>query len=352
MELFNASQNWRSLLNASVTSIEALGSYFDSDLSSLEAATSIYPMRVNPYYLSLIERMDDPLWRQAIPSSLETEDVLTSGDPLSEEQQSPVKSIIHRYPDRVIFLVSNKCAMYCRYCMRKRKVGDDTRHFSIHGESIEAGIDYIRRHNAVSDVILSGGDPLLLETPEIDFLLSSLFSIPHVDVVRIHSRIPCTLPQRITENLVSVLQQYRPLYINTHFNHPAEMTDEASRACSKLADAGIPLGCQSVLLKGVNDNKKTMQHLMKSLIKNRIRPYYLHHPDQVKGTGHFRLPVKKGLDIMASLRGFHSGICVPHYMIDLPGGGGKVPLLPDYVDQISDEKMTVINYEGKSYSYF
>ena len=352
MALFNRTSGWRELLNASIESVDELGRVLKTDVANLAKVEKTYPMRVNPYYLSLIKKKGGPLWRQAIPSVLELEDDLNQDDPLNEDQQSPVKTIIHRYPDRVIFLVSNKCAMYCRYCMRKRKVGDNDQHFPAGSALIEEGLDYIRKTDTISDVILSGGDPLLLETSEIDYLLNEVFRIPHVEIVRIHTRVPCTLPQRITENLVSVLKKYRPLYINTHFNHPDELTDVAVDACAKLADAGIPLGCQTVLLKGVNDSTETMQLLMKKLVKHRIRPYYLHHPDQIKGTSHFRMPVKKGLDIMTGLRGFNSGLCIPQYMIDLPGGGGKIPLLPDYVWQVNDDMMTVINYEGKMYTYF
>ncbi len=352
MELFNKNSGWRDLLNASIESVDELGSVLKTDISSMEKVVKTYPMRVNPYYLSLIKKKDGALWRQAIPSVLELEDDLNQADPLREDQQSPVKTIIHRYPDRVIFLVSNKCAMYCRYCMRKRKVGDNEQHFPAGGELIEQGLEYIRKTDTISDVILSGGDPLLLETSEIDYLLKEIFNIPHVDIVRIHTRVPCTLPQRITENLVAVLKKYRPLYINTHFNHPEELTGTAAAACSMLADAGIPLGCQTVLLREVNDSTDVIQQLLKKLVKNRIRPYYLHHPDQIKGTSHFRMPVKYGLDIMRGLRGFNSGLCIPQYMIDLPGGGGKIPLLPDYVRQMNDDMMTVINYEGKMYTYF
>ncbi len=343
---------WRDILSDSIVSAGKVNESFKTDTAEIEKVIKHYPMRINRYYFSLIKEKNDPLWRQAIPSIAELEDSNNPADPLFEEKQSPTPAIIHRYPDRVIFLVSNKCAMYCRHCMRKRKVGDSLLHFSGNGESIENGLEYIRSDKNISDVILSGGDPLLLETSEIDYILNEIYKIPHVDIIRIHSRVLCTLPQRITQNLVSVLKKYQPVYINTHFNHPDEITEEASKAISLLVDAGIVLGCQTVLLKGVNDSSVTIKELMKKLLKNRIRPYYLHHPDQVKGTGHFRPTVAKGLKIMADLRGYNSGLCVPQYMIDLPEGGGKIPLLPEYIKQVSADKVLVENYQGKLFEYF
>lgn len=342
---------WRDILKNSIVSADKLYQRFNIDTDEIETVIKRYPMRVNPYYFALIQKINDPLWIQAIPSMSELEDEANPSDPLFEEGQSPVRSIIHRYPDRVIFLVSNKCAMYCRHCMRKRKVGDSSLHFSGNGESIEKGLEYIRENKTISDVILSGGDPLLLETSELESVLSKIHKIAHVEIIRIHSRVLCTLPQRITSNLVSMLKNYQPLYINTHFNHPDELTKEASTASARLADAGIALGCQTVLLKGVNDSSETMAQLMKKLLKNRIRPYYLHHPDQVKGTGHLRPSITEGLKIMADLRGHNSGLCVPQYMIDLPGGGGKVPLLPDYIQQKAGGSIVVKNFEGKLFEY-
>lgn len=351
MALSYSGSEWRDLLAASAIRAGDLAELPGVDISETERVIRTYPMRINPYYLSLIKEKNDPLWLQALPSSDEIAESEMSADPLNEEAQSPLPSIIHRYPDRVIFLVSGRCAMYCRYCMRKRKVGMAETNFASSAQ-IEKGLDYIRGKKTISDVILSGGDPLLLENDRLEAILESLFGIPHVEVVRIHTRVPSTLPQRITENLVELLKRFRPLYINTHFNHPDELTEIAEAACSRLADAGIPLGCQSVLLRGVNDSVGTMRCLMKKLLKNRIRPYYLHHPDQVRGTAHFRPPVSKGLEIMKGLRGHLSGLCVPHYMIDLPGGGGKVPLLPEYLCGPVGEKIEIVNFEGKSYTYF
>lgn len=347
MVLSDPGADWRQLLAGSAVKADDLGKMVGADIPEIAQVVRTWPMRINPYYLSLIQEPNDPLWLQAVPSLEELSDDGLSPDPLTEESQSPVPSVIHRYPDRVIFLVSNQCAMYCRYCMRKRKVGIPSDEIDI-----DEGLSYIRKTKTISDVILSGGDPLLLSTDRIESILTSLFEIPHVDLVRIHTRVPSTLPQRITENLVAVLKRFRPLYLNTHFNHPDELTEVSEAACGRLADAGIPLGCQSVLLRGVNDSLDTMRVLMKKLLKNRIRPYYLHHPDQIQGTGHFRPSIQKGLEIMAGLRGHLSGLCVPYYMIDLPGGGGKVPLLPEYVTEKEGGRIEVVNFEGKSYIYF
>jgi len=232
--------------------------------------------------------------------------------------------------------------------MRKRKVG---RPFTVTDSTINSGIDYIRGNKTIREVIISGGDPLLLEDDEIDRILNDLRSIRHIEILRIHTRVPCTLPQRITKNLAAILKQYHPLFINTHFNHSAEITNQAALACATLADAGIPLGCQTVLLKGVNDSPSVMQILMKKLLTIRVRPYYIHHPDVVRGTSHFRTTIKEGLGIMRSLHGYTSGLCVPQYMIDLPGGGGKVPLLPEYIRDVSDENLNVKNYRGEIFNY-
>jgi lysine 2,3-aminomutase len=293
----------------------------------------------------------DPIWRQAVPDPAELTDAANAADPLAEERQSPVPAIIHRYPDRVIFLVSNQCAMYCRYCMRKRKVGDGQLHFGGRWQEIRQGLDYIRRTPAIDDVILSGGDPLLLSTEMMREILEALGSISHVGMVRIHSRVPCTLPMRVTPRLVSALGACRPLYLNTHVNHPDEITPEMEKACAMLADAGIPLGCQTVLLRGVNDDPVTMAALMKRLVRIRVRPYYLHHPDPVAGTAHFRPSLETGLAVMKALRGNLSGLCVPQYMIDLPGGNGKVPLLPEYLKSISGNIARVENYQGRICAY-
>ncbi|MBF0202930.1 MAG: KamA family radical SAM protein, partial [Desulfamplus sp.] len=297
------------------------------------------------------------IWKQAVPDLSELRDPLNIDDPLNEEAQSPVPSIIHRYPDRVIFLVSNQCAMYCRHCMRKRKVGGSTSEFDGIDEiehkidAIEQGLDYIGKNRNIHDVILSGGDPLLLSTETIDRILFRIRQFDHVHIIRIHTRVLCTLPFRITANLASILEKYHPLYINTHFNHPAEITDQAATACEILAHAGIPLGCQTVLLKGVNDTPEVMTDLMRKLIRIRVKPYYLHHPDAVAGTAHFRPSIETGLHIMKALRGNLTGIAIPQYMLDLPGGHGKVPVLPDYIKSRFGNTAVVENYIGNTCEY-
>ncbi len=310
-------------------------------------------MLISPHYLSLIRDEKDALWRQAVPDIAELEDKLNLvDDPLAEEPQSPVPAVIHRYPGRVIFLVSNICAMYCRHCMRKRKVGEPNLHFGKENNTrIAEGIQYIQNHPAINEVILSGGDPLLLGTEQLDKILGTLKACAHVRIIRIHTRTLCTLPSRITDDLVLMLKRYHPLYVNTHFNHAREITPASVKACEKLADAGIPLGCQTVLLKGVNDDANIMGQLMTRLLEIRIKPYYLHHPDPVAGTAHFRPDVEVGLDIMKQMRGRLSGMCIPQYMIDLPGGAGKVPLLPDDVKSRSKSIIQVENYLGKICDY-
>ncbi len=316
-------------------------------------------MRINRYFLSLIRTPYDPIWKQVIPDIAELDDYSNTGnnlkklsfledDPLYEERQSPVPNLIHRYPDRVVFLVSGQCALFCRYCMRKRKVGDS---YAITNESINAGLEYIQKKKEIRDVILSGGDPLMLDDESLCKILKEVRSIPHVEIIRIHTRIPSAFPMRITHNLANMLKAFHPLYINTHFNHPDEITAESAQACSILADAGIPLGCQTVLLKGVNDNPSVMKQLMQKLLMIRVRPYYIHHPDLIRGTGHFHPSLEKGLAVMQSLRGHISGIGVPQYMIDLPGGGGKIPLLPEYIIKKKPETWFIRNYEGKIFEY-
>jgi lysine 2,3-aminomutase len=309
---------------------------------------AVYPMRISSYYAGLIRSEGDPIWRQAVPDPLELEEDGTTADPLCEEGQSPVPTIIHRYPDRVVFIVSNRCAVYCRHCMRKRKVGEPD---AIGEDAIETGIDYIRRTPAVSDVILSGGDPFMLRDEVIIEILHKVTSIPHVQIVRIHTRVPCTFPQRITPSLAAALRRFHPLWINMQFNHPMELTSEATAACSLLADAGIGLGCQTVLLKGVNDTPEVIMSLMRGLLRMRVRPYYLHHPDRVRGTRHFWPSLDKGLSIMAHLRGNLSGMGVPQYMIDLPGGGGKIPLLPEYVVEKHPGVWRIRNFQGQPFDY-
>jgi len=319
----------------------------------IELTIKKFPLSITPYYLSLINAEDyqnDPTFLQAFPAPAELEIHQNDmADPLAEDQDSPAPGITHRYPDRVLVHVSNVCAMYCRHCTRKRKVGDVD---SLPGKSeMKAGLEYIRSNPAVRDVLLSGGDPLMLSDEVLDWLLTELGEIPHVEVVRIGSRIPVVLPYRITEQLVTMLKKHNPVWLNTHFNHPREVTASSREALARLADAGIPLGNQTVLLAGVNDCPRIMKSLVHKLVQNRVRPYYLYQCDLSEGLSHFRTPVGKGIEIMESLRGHTSGFAVPTYVVDAPGGGGKIPLNPNYLISLSTNKVVLRNYEGVITTY-
>ena len=312
------------------------------------AVASLYPFRISPHFAALIRKPQDSIWLQCIPDLRELDDDQNS-DPLSETALSPVPGLIHRYPDRVVLLVSNQCPVYCRFCMRKRHIGkgEET---PLSRESLDQAIAYIAATPLISDVILSGGDPLMLEDASLEYILSQLRTIRHVRIIRIASRIPVTMPERVTPELCNILKQFHPLYLNTHFNHPAEINDASANACGLLADAGIPLGNQTVLLAGVNDNVLTMRELMTGLLDIRVKPYYIHQADLVRGTSHFRTSVEKGLEIIRGLRGFISGMAVPHYVLDLPEGKGKVPILPDGVERVG-EMLILKNYLGERIIY-
>ena len=341
-------QTWRNLLKKSISTVDDLPLALRPDHAQTNEVTKRYPMRINPYYLGLIREKNDPLWKQAVPDIREIQDQVCMRDPLGEEDLSPVPNLIHKYPDRVLFLVTSQCAMYCRFCTRKRKVG--TSGMAITRETIQAGLEYIRQTPQVRDVLVSGGDPLLLDDEILEWILSSLRSIPSVEIIRIGSRAPCTLPMRVTTRLVKILKKFHPLYINTHFNHPDEITPQSSLACTRLADAGIPLGCQTVLLRGVNDHPETMKKLMRRLLMIRVKPYYLFQTDLTLGTNHFRIPIETGLEIMKSLIGHISGLGVPTYAVDAPGGGGKIPLTPNYVQELGDQ-LIFTNYCDRTCIY-
>lgn len=288
---------------------------------------------------------------------MEISDDFGETDPLHEEPENQNRTnvpplITHRYPDRALFLISNQCAMFCRFCTRKRKVGDANRNPT--WKNIERALKYIEEHEEIRDIILSGGDPLMLDDIFLEKIISSVYQILKTrknSIIRIGTRVPCVLPQRVTSELCAMLKKYHPLFINTHFNHPNEITPESQKACGMLADAGIPMGCQTVLLKGVNDDPAVMKELVQGLVNMRVRPYYIYQADPVKGTNHFRTKVKKGLEIYKSLRGHTSGVCVPTYVIDAPGGGGKIPLLPEYVKSFKKEKVVLKNYADQEYEY-
>jgi lysine 2,3-aminomutase len=317
------------------------------EIKNIETVKRVYPMKISSYYLGLIKQKNDAIWKQCIPDIAELNDNVNFEDPLHEEKFSPVPFLVHRYPDRVLLLVSNRCAMYCRFCTRKRKVGKLANITEAH---ILNAINYIRDHHEIRDVIVSGGDPLMLANSQIEFVLKNLRAIAHVEIIRIGTRVPCTMPMRVTKQLVHSLKRYHPLFINVHFEHPDEITEESRRACELLADAGIPLGNQCVLLKGVNDNPETMKELFQKLLSMRVKPYYLYQADQVKGTEHFRTTIQEGLDIFEKIQGFTSGMCVPHYVVDIQGGG-KVPVLPEYVEFKNDDRIILRNFEGRIAEY-
>ena len=339
---------WQEMLRQSIDSADQLAETFGFDKETVQKINRTYPIRINPYYLSLIRYKGDPIYLQCFPDAAELEDISAPEDPLNEDADSPVPSITHRYPDRVLFLVTSQCSMYCRFCTRKRKVGDSAK---ISMKFIQSGISYIAAHPEVRDVILSGGDPFMLTDYMLEKILAGLRTIPHVEIVRIGTKMPCVLPQRVTPKLCNMLKKYHPLYINTHFNHPWEITPESRRACSLLADAGIPLGNQMVLMKGVNDDPQVVKDLMQKLLACRVRPYYIYQADITKGTNHFRTPISVGLDIMDQLRGHTSGLAVPYYVIDAPGGGGKIPLLPQYVIGRNGNQVILRNYKYDIFTY-
>jgi lysine 2,3-aminomutase len=336
-------EEWQEHLRRSIRRPEDIAERFQLDQAEVCSIDDRFRIQVTPYYYSLIKEKNDPLYKQVIPDPEELREDYGCLDPLHEEEDSPVSSIIHRYPDRLLFLVTNVCASYCRFCTRKRRVDDGT---FIHPQAIENGLQYIRYRRGIRDVIVSGGDPLILSDSKIEYILKSLREIPHVEIIRIGTRIPCFLPQRITDGLVDILKKYHPLYINVHFNHPEEITPKSSQALLRLANAGIPLGNQSVLLRGINDDPLVMKELHHKLLKVRVRPYYIYQADCVRGTAHLRTSVERGLEIMDSLRGWTSGIAVPQYVIDAPGGGGKIPLLPSYVRSLNDQRVILRNYAG------
>ena len=309
-------------------------------------------MAIPPYFASLIDPDNPacPIRRQCIPTRQELR--VSPGelaDPCGEDKDSPIRGLVHRYPDRVLFLVSDQCAMYCRHCTRSRILKDSRSQFN--SSTYDEALHYIREHKDVRDVLVSGGDPLLLNDSLLEYLLQSIKAIPHVEFVRIGTRVPVSLPQRITPTLLSMLKKYSPLWISIHCNHPQELTPRVRDACSALADVGIPLGSQTVLLKGINDNPSTMKTLMHSLLKIRVRPYYIYQCDPVVGTQHFRSTIQSGLHIMEQLQGFTSGYAVPTFVLDAPGGGGKIPLNPNYIVRSENGRFTLRNYSGERYCY-
>jgi lysine 2,3-aminomutase len=341
-------EQWMLDLRNSVTKGEMIAEDHEVNVTEVNETRKVYPMRIPRYYYDLIHENGDPIWKQSVPSIRELHDRDAPEDPLHEDENSPVPRLTHRYPDRVLLLITDRCPMYCRFCTRKRMVG---RTNDITQKTIAMGIDYIRSHKEIRDVLLSGGDPLMVSDKKLEYIISSLRTIPHVQVVRIGTRVPCVLPSRITDNLCNMLKKYHPIFLNTHFNHPREVTPQAVAACEKLVNAGIPVGCQTVLMKGVNDDPDVLKELMHKLLMMRVRPYYLYQADLTRGTNHFRTRVEAGLKIMQALRGYTSGFAVPQFVIDAPGGGGKIPLMPEYVVKFDEKEVVLRNFEGKEYHY-
>lgn len=341
--------NREPILEQSGHTLQDLPYKFRVQIGEVKQVIKEYPMKVNPYYLRLIKENGDGIWTQCIPDMREITESNGAEDPLHEEVNSPIPGLVLRYPDRVLLLVSNDCAMYCRFCTRKRRALN--KYETMTDENFKKVLEYIKTHNEVRDVILSGGDPLMLSTERLEYFVEKLRGIDHIEIIRIGTRIPCVDPLRVEEKLCNMLKKYHPLYINVHFNHPAEITPESTKACEMLADAGIPLGNQSVLLKGVNDDPKIMKELVLKLLKIRVKPYYIYIPDIVRGTHHFRTSIAVGLKIIDSISGWTSGMAVPHLVIDIEGGGGKIPLLPGYLVSKEGKNYVFRNYQGKLFNY-
>ena len=346
--------DWKWQLQNSFTCIKSLNSIMtlsENEIVAINNLSGRLPLKITPYFASLIYDSDfsNPLRRNVIPVVDELIQQSTEqDDPLCEKSFSPVKGIVHKYPDRVLFTVTQNCSNYCRYCTRSHSVGKLD---NLNKHDFENVFAYIASHKEVRDVLISGGDPLILTDETLDYILSNIRKISHVEFIRIGTRTPVVLPQRITDNLINTLRKYHPVFMSLHFSHPAEITDECAKACTKLADGGFPLGSQTVLLKGINDNIPVMKELMHKLLKIRVKPYYLYQCDLIPGSSHFRTTVKKGLEIIKGLRDYTSGYAVPTYVVDAPGGGGKIPLLPNYVVEHNDEKIVLKNYKGTLCEY-
>ena len=347
--------DWHWQVENRLSTVEEIGKVINltpEEEEDIRKVINGFRVGITPYYASLMDPDDPgcPVRRQAVPVLAETHqsdaDML---DPLHEDEDSPAPGLTHRYPDRVLFLITDQCSMYCRHCTRRRVAGETDGARSM--DDINACIDYIRRTPVVRDVLLSGGDCLCVEDDVLEYIISELRKIDHVEIVRLGSRTPVVMPQRITDKLCDMLKKYHPIWLNTHFNHPKEMTEDAMEACRKLADAGIPLGNQSVLLRGVNDDVHVMRNLMHHLVKNRVRPYYIYQCDLSMGIEHFRTPVSKGIEIIEGLRGHTSGYAVPTFVVDAPGGGGKTPVMPQYVISQTPERVILRNYEGVITTY-
>ena len=349
--------DWHWQVKHRIQNAEDLQKYMpvsSKETNAIESVLKTFRMAVTPYYLTLINPLKgdkDPVYLQAIPQVEELHfGAHDLEDPLHEDGDSVVPGLTHRYPDRVLFLITDMCSMYCRHCTRRRFAGQKDSGSKM--DNVELALDYIRNHPEVNDIVLSGGDALLVKDSRLEYIISELRKIDHVGVIRIGTRTPVVMPQRITDDLVNMLKKYHPIWVNTHFNHYKELTPEAKLALDKLADAGIPLGNQSVLLRGVNDCVQVMKKLVKRLIQVRVRPYYIYQCDLSQGIEHFRTPVSTGIEIIESLRGHVSGLAVPTFVVDAPGGGGKIPVMPNYLISQAPGKTILRNYEGKIATYY
>jgi lysine 2,3-aminomutase len=347
--------DWRWHFRNRITTVESLSKYIPlstHERAQMRLVSIKYPLAITPYYLSLMHPNDpfDPIRTQALPSIEElSKSCVSMEDPLAEEEHSVVPGLVHRYPDRVLMVLTDICPMLCRHCTRKR----EWRHggWVRTPEQLKAMLAYIRQHKEIRDVVVSGGDPLTWSTARLEEVLSGLRNIPHVEIIRIGTRMPVVLPQRIDDELCNMLSKYGPIWLNTHFNHPHEITPEAALACDRLLRAGVPVNNQSVLLKGINDSVETQVKLCQGLLRIKVRPYYLFQCDDVAGTEHFWTPVETGVNIIQGMRGFTSGLAIPTYVIDLPNGGGKIPVGPDYILERTPEELVVRNYQGKIIHY-
>ncbi len=342
-------EKWKKILREAMTDPQELAEHFQLPSVPLAEVCKVFPFRIPRPVLARIKSKNDPLFRQCVPDPRELEsssDLLD--DPLGEVRFRKAECIVQKYPDRCLFLVSGECAMYCRFCTRKRKFRQP---FCVGKKQIDEGLAYIRAHRELRDVLVSGGDPFLLDDDRIEYILKGIRACKHIRIIRIGTRTPAMLPERITRKLTAMLKKYHPLYVNVHFNHPDELTDRTVKALKYLADAGIPLGSQTVLLKGVNDDPEVMRELMWKLLEARVKPYYIFQCDLIYGTEHFRTPLSKGIGIVKALRGWSSGMANPHFVIDLPRGGGKVPVVPDYRTGSEGRILTYRNYCGEEYSY-
>jgi lysine 2,3-aminomutase len=341
-------ESWEQQVASSIRTVDELKEYIDLSSEEEEGILDVeaeFSWRITPYYADLMNRSDRscPIRRQAVPDVAELHDPLGIIDPLEEEKHNPAPNVIKVYPDRIAWCVSNRCAVLCRHCLRKRMVGRESFDFS--REACDEALDYIAGTPEIRDVLLTGGDPLMYPDEFIEDILARLREIDHVEIIRIGSRTPCTLPQRITEKLCRMLKKYHPLWLNTQFNHPKELTEEASEACARLANAGIPLGNQSVLLRGINEDPETMKRLVQGLVRIRVRPYYIYQCQILSGTAHFRTPIEAGIEVIRNLRGFTTGFAVPSYVLDTPYG--KVPMAPQYIANRDEEAVYLRNFEGK-----